>query len=131
MELKYMELKSGYNDNGPAWIGWVKSSQSGKTVYFNDHAFQKAREGKGWYYDVETGESWWVSGVKKNGLDRHWAGSGYDKVQIARDAVEEYLAITGAREIDSQRLVIVDIPASFPVERIQELLNTKDAEESR
>ena len=89
MELKYMELKSGYNDNGPAWIGWGKSSQSGKTVYFNDHAFQKAGEGKDRYYDVETGENWWISGVKKNGLDRHWAGSGYDRIQIARDAVNQ------------------------------------------
>ena len=52
-------------------------------------------------------------------------GSGYDRIQIARDAVEEYLTITGAREIDSQRLVIVDIPASFPVERIRSLLNGK------
>ena len=31
---------------------------------------------------METGESYWVSGVKKDGQDRHWAGSG--KVLIER-----------------------------------------------
>ncbi len=33
--LRYIELKTGYNDNGPAWIGRVKLSGSGKTIYFN------------------------------------------------------------------------------------------------
>lgn len=37
--IKYIELKTGYHDNGPAWIGKVKISRSGNTVYFNDHAF--------------------------------------------------------------------------------------------
>ena len=41
MDIRYIELKTGYNDNGPAWIGNVKESKSGKTIYFNDHAFQK------------------------------------------------------------------------------------------
>ena len=36
MNIKYIELKTGYNDDGPAWIGNVKESKSGKTVYFND-----------------------------------------------------------------------------------------------
>ena len=38
--LMYIELKSGYSDDGPAWIGYVKTSKTGKTIYFNDHAFQ-------------------------------------------------------------------------------------------
>ena len=39
--LMYIELKTGYSDDGPAWIGYVKTSKSKKTIYFNDHAFQK------------------------------------------------------------------------------------------
>ncbi len=39
--LMYIELKTGYSDNGPAWIGYVKTSKTKKTIYFNDHAFQK------------------------------------------------------------------------------------------
>jgi hypothetical protein len=32
--------------------------------------------GPGNYCDVDTDEDFWVSGVKKVGTDRHWAGSG-------------------------------------------------------
>ena len=39
--LMYIELKTGYSDDGPAWIGYVKTSKSKKTIYYNDHAFQK------------------------------------------------------------------------------------------
>lgn len=38
-QLLYVELKTGYSDDGPAWIGYVGRSKSGKTLYFNDHAF--------------------------------------------------------------------------------------------
>ena len=40
-DLMYIELKTGYSDDGPAWIGYVKTSKTKKTIYFNDHAFQK------------------------------------------------------------------------------------------
>lgn len=43
-DLMYIELKTGYSDDGPAWIGYVKASKSRKTLYFNDHAFQKQRD---------------------------------------------------------------------------------------
>ena len=36
--LKYIELKTGYSDDGPAWIGRVKMSRSGRTVYFIEAA---------------------------------------------------------------------------------------------
>ena len=39
--LRYIELKSGYNDDGPAWIGYVKLSRSGRTVYFNGRALKQ------------------------------------------------------------------------------------------
>ena len=74
MDIRYIELKTGYNDDGPAWIGNVKESKSGQTVYFNNHAFQKYNGVRGNYVDVETGEEYWISRPKKNGQDRHWAG---------------------------------------------------------
>ena len=70
MELRYIELKTGWSDNGPAWIGFVKESRSGKMVYFNDHAFQRHSGEYSNYIDVETQEEYWISGVKKNGEDR-------------------------------------------------------------
>ena len=33
-DLMYIELKTGYSDDGPAWIGYVKTSKTKKT-YFN------------------------------------------------------------------------------------------------
>ena len=53
--IKYIELKTGWSDDGPAWIGHVKESRSGSTLYFNDHAFQRCRGASGNYVDVETG----------------------------------------------------------------------------
>ena len=43
MNLKYIELKSGYADDGPAWIGNVKESKSGETIYFNSGSARSPR----------------------------------------------------------------------------------------
>ena len=103
--LRYIELKTGYNDNGPAWIGRVQMSRSGQTVYFNGKAFKRTTAGAGGnYYDVETGDDYWISGVKKSGQDRHRAGSG--KVVIEAAAVDAYLELVGARALDPARFVV-------------------------
>lgn len=76
LQLKYIELKTGYSDNGPAWIGYIQLSKSGKTIYFNGKGF-KSSKGTGInsnYYDIETGDEYWISGVKKDMTDRHRAG---------------------------------------------------------
>jgi hypothetical protein len=109
--LKYIELKSGYADNGPAWIARVKMSRSGRTVYFNGKALKRATGGgvSGNYHDIESGEEYWVSGVKKSGLDRHWVGSGL--VAIEASIVGEYLQLVGSTELDRARFkVINDLP---------------------
>lgn len=121
--IKYIELKTGWSDDGPACIGHVKESRSGSTLYFNDRAFQRCRGMAGNYVDVETGEVYWISGVKKNGEDRHWAGHG--KVSIDRKLISEYCAITGQRELDPQKYIIVDMEDRFPVKRVAKLLNEK------
>lgn len=121
MEIRYIELKTGYSDNGPAWIGKVKLSRSGRTVYFNDHAFQRYNGVSGNYFDVETGEEYWISSVKKDGTDRHWAGNG--KIIIDKKIVEEYLAAVGATALDSRRFTVEEIEDRFPVDRVRDLLN--------
>ena len=50
--LMYIELKTGYSDDGPAWIGYVRTSKSKKTIYFNDHAFQKYNGSYSNYIDL-------------------------------------------------------------------------------
>lgn len=126
-KLMYVELKSGYADNGPAWIGIVKFSKSLRTLYFNDRAFKKVNGFSFNHYDVETGERYWISGVKKNGEDRHWAGSG--KIMIDGKVVSEYLEITGQDTLDHRKFEVVDIPDEYPVERIHEIENTEFYEE--
>jgi len=54
--LKYIELKTGHNDNGPAWIVRVKLSRSGRTVYFDGKALEKAGSRDGNHHDIVTGE---------------------------------------------------------------------------
>ena len=77
-DLMYIELKTGYSDDGPAWIGYVKASKSGKTLYFNDHAFQKCRGTYSNYRDIESGEAYWISGLTAIGPDMEklpWTGA--------------------------------------------------------
>lgn len=120
-EIKYIELKTGYADNGPAWIGKVKTSKAGTTVYFNDHAFQKWNCGIGNYIDIETGDVYWISGVKKNGEDRHWAGKG--KIIIDRKIIPRYLQFIGQEQLNPYNFIIEDIDDVFPIDRIAMLLN--------
>lgn len=124
--LRYIELKSGHSDNGPAWIGYVNESKSGRTLYFNGRGLMKLKGQRrggagGNYVDMETGESFWVSGVKKNGQDRHWAGSG--KVQLEAAAVSDYLAAINAKTLDTSRCVVTNSIVETNVERLSRLAN--------
>jgi hypothetical protein len=97
--------KTGYNDNGPAWIGRVQVSRSGHTAYFNGKAFKRRAGGaSGNHFDVETGDNYRISGVKKDGRDRHWAGSG--KITIEASAVDEHLERSGRKRLDPSRFVV-------------------------
>lgn len=120
-ELIYIELKSGYSDNGPAWIGYVEYSKSGKTVYFRDTAFPG--DGHGRFWDVETGERYWITGIKKNGSNRHASGRG--PIQIDEDAIAEYENITGTKVAMNKYFVVGN---SKPInnKKFEYLLNAKE-----
>ena len=122
--LRYVELKSGYSDNGPAWIGYVTQSKSGRTLYFNGRGLMKLKgqrrgDSGGNYVDMETGESFWVSGVKKDGQDRHRAGSG--KVLIEETAVSEYLKTVKAKALDTSRCEITSSIIQTDTERLSRI----------
>jgi hypothetical protein len=122
--LRYLELKTGYHDNGPAWIGYVTMSHSGRTLYFNGKAFRRSKRAiSGNHYDVETGENYWISGVKKRGSDRHWAGSG--KITIEAAAVQEYLSTTCATELDGSRFLVSDDIKPTDIARFHEAENAR------
>jgi hypothetical protein len=82
---------------------------------------QRRGDSGGNYIDMETGEFFWVSGVKKNGQDRHWAGSG--KVLIEAAAVSEYLGTIKAEALDTSRCQITDSIVQTDIERLSALAN--------
>ncbi len=115
--LVYVELKSGYGDNGPAWIGRAGASKTGATIYFNGQAFRTLKGSGigGNYFNVETGKEYWISGIKKNNQDRHWAGGG--KIEIDRSVISAYLKETGRKALPPN-LVPTDLAPSKPDESI-------------
>ena len=123
-ELKYIELKSGFGDNGPAWIGMAEFSKSGRTVYFNGKALKNsnAQGIAGNYFDIENGDEYWVSGIKKNGTDRHWAGGG--KIMIDKNAVELYLSLVDFDVLDKNSFELTEIETTDK-QRFSELENKK------
>ncbi|WP_180277274.1 hypothetical protein [Chryseobacterium sp. 52] len=58
------------------------------------------------HFDVETGEEYWVSGVKKNGQDRHQSGSG--KIMLDKNSVEDYLKLVDFGIIDERNFTIIE-----------------------
>ncbi|MDP2188898.1 MAG: hypothetical protein Q8J69_09480 [Sphingobacteriaceae bacterium] len=104
-QLKYIELKTGYEHNGPAWIAYVEFSKSGKTIYFNGMALHG--NGHGICSDIVSRDIYWISGIKKNGEDRHWLGKG--GIQIDKKAIDEYLTVAGLQMLDPKKYTVVDI----------------------
>lgn len=124
-EIKYLELKTGFSDNGPAWIGMVSFSKSGKTIYFDGKAFQSL-SGTGIsanYFDLESGDEYWISGVKKDMSDRHQFGSG--KIFVEKRILSDYLKIIGKSELPKSEYELIEVETEKPTERINELENTR------
>ena len=129
-DIRFIELKTSYQDNGPAWICRVQASRSGRTVYFANRALKRSpRCIKGNHFDLESGEEYWVSGVKKDGRDRHWAGSG--KIRIERSAVDEYLELCGLDDLDASRFELCDDLPVTDIERLSKLENASDDDSPR
>ena len=69
--IMYIEYK-GNDLVGDARIGRVTFSKTGKSIHYNGKTFQTLK-GVGFksnYFDVETGEEYWISGCRKDGADR-------------------------------------------------------------
>jgi hypothetical protein len=101
--IMYIEYK-GEDISGPARIGRVTFSKSGKSFYYGGRRFETL-DGRGFkanYFDVATGEHYWISGCKKDGTDRLYSG----EVEIDEDVAEEYWReIRGEPERAGERLL--------------------------
>ena len=92
-EIRYIERKAGSLE-GPARIGWVTFSKTGKTIRYGGQEFRSLK-GSGYkcnYFDVDTGDEYWISGVRKDRQDRLYGGR-LDEVEIDDDAKEEYFRL--------------------------------------
>jgi hypothetical protein len=80
------------------------------------------------YIDMETGESFWISSVKKkNYEDRHWAGSG--KVLIEHAAVSDYLKAVGTKTLDLSQCEVTNFIRPTDLAALSKLANLKYAQE--
>ena len=90
--VMYIEQKTAGNrylgDRGPAVIGEVSFSRTGTTIYFQGLAFKRIPKGGicGNHRRVDNGDEYWISGVKKRGSNRHWAGGGPVQVVTGRQS---------------------------------------------
>jgi len=85
--IMYIEEKSD-GLVGPARIGRVTFSKSGKSITYRGSKFGSLR-GTGFkanFWNRETGKQYWISGCKKDGLDSLYA----NEIEIDEDVREEY-----------------------------------------
>ena len=87
--IMFIECKSEGLE-GPAVIGRVYFSKSGKTIYYKGLKFQSLK-GAGYkanYFELETGDHYWISGPRKDQSNRLYGGN--RNVRIDVDIREEY-----------------------------------------
>jgi hypothetical protein len=91
--MMYIEQKTdgdrSLQDRGPAVIAEVTFSRTGRTVYYKGKTLHRLRKGGiyGNYVCVEDGNEYWISGVKKDGSNRHWAGGGPVRIEADLEAL--------------------------------------------
>jgi hypothetical protein len=94
--IMYIEYK-GRGLTGPARIGRVTFSKTGRTLYYRGKAFQSLK-GSGFkanYFDLETGEHYWISGPRRDGADRLYGER--LPIEIDEDVREEYWSAVRGR----------------------------------
>lgn len=86
--IMYIEFKGDLH--GSARIGRVTFSRTGATLHYKDKSFQslKGRGFKANYYDIDSGEEYWISGPRRDGADRLYKSDW--PVEIDEDVREEY-----------------------------------------
>lgn len=95
--IMYIENKSAQPPGqkgvqGPARIGRVEFSKTGKSLYYNGRTFQslKGYGKKANYFDIENHDQYWISGPRKDGEDGLY---GPRPTPIDKDVREEYWTV--------------------------------------
>lgn len=94
----YVQLKSGYDiDRGPAWISRVRFSKSWRTAYFHGLTLRRvtgtayAHRDDGNFYDVDSGDAYWISGPKRDQTDGRYSNQQPSVEEDARADYESFL----------------------------------------
>ncbi|WP_179495700.1 hypothetical protein [Leifsonia sp. AK011] len=89
----FVQLKTGYDtDRGPSWICWVDFNRTWNTARFHGKELRRFRTADANFYDVETEETYWLSGPKKDRTDLRYGPGAPVIDEDARAAYEELLA---------------------------------------
>jgi hypothetical protein len=81
--------------NGPARVGRVTFSKTGRTLYYNGRAFQRGHGFKSNFFEVGVGGEYWISGPRRDGEDRLYPSN--IPVEIDDDVREEYWTVIRKR----------------------------------
>jgi hypothetical protein len=122
-ELIYVEMTTDTSHTGPAWIGYGFFNRTRKTVYFNGRILGRGRSVVGNYVDIQSGEEFWISGIKKNGENRHWAGFG--KIIIDNSAIDDYLKIIDESKLSKNKFLVTEFDNVPKIEIATKIENSK------
>ena len=88
--IMYIEYKGDDGLEGAARIGRLYFSKTGKTLYYKGWRFQslKGRGFKSNYFNLESGDYFWISGPRKDQSDRLYGGN--KDVAVDEDVRAEY-----------------------------------------
>ncbi|GIF20567.1 hypothetical protein BJ973_001527 [Actinoplanes tereljensis] len=79
--VMFVQLKSGFgSDLGSAWISRVGFSKSWQTAYWRGKTLRRSQGFDANFYDVDTGEEYWLSGPHRDRADTR-----YSRVQAEVD----------------------------------------------
>lgn len=99
--IMYIERKAE-SLNGPARIGRVTFSKTGRTLEYRGRTFGKAKGGYKFNHIDEAGDEYWISGPRRDGQDRLYPQSS-NPVEIDDDVREEYWIKIRGRAADIRR----------------------------
>ena len=94
----YLQLKTGYNtDRGPAWVARVRFTRSWRTAYGHGRSLRRVTGTAGAnldsnFYDVDTGEGFWMSGPKRDRTDGRYTNEQPLVDDDVREVYEAFLA---------------------------------------
>jgi hypothetical protein len=83
----YIENKTELS-GGEAHIGRVTFSKTGRTIYYRGFRYRRVKGYKYNHVEVDSGEPYWISGCRKDGLDRLYGER--VPILIDEDVREEY-----------------------------------------